>query len=84
MLGFLIRSLKSKKSDFLLLCLDCVASVKFCSSSVFDDKKFILLQFVSFESKFNITGVISYNFALMIELCLINVDFLSLLFTGFL
>lgn len=86
MLGFLIRSLKSKKSDFRLLCLDCVElSIKlFCSSSDLFDRKLILLQFAYLESKFKITGVISYSLALIIELCLMSVDFLSLLLIGFL
>lgn len=41
--------------------------------------KFILLAFVSFKSKFNATGVISWSFAVIREFCRRIADFLSLL-----
>lgn len=52
------------------------------SSSALLDRKLIRLPHDYLESKFNMTGVISYNLALMIEFCLIIADFLSLLLTG--
>lgn len=85
-LGFLILSLISKKSDFLLLALDwlMLLSESGLSSYVLLDRKFIRLPLVYFESKFKMTGVISYNLALIIEFCLIKADFLSLLLIGIL